>query len=134
MGSRWAAVRAWSLTSAIRGITAEPAIGVTVAAYEAWNIEYATLTDKAAKDFAVIPAWPSPGRARRRQDLDLQAAARHEVVGRQAATAEDVAWTVNMSRDEEWINHAATTTNLDAVAKDDITLVITSKVPEPSCR
>ena len=32
-----------------------PLIGVTVAAYEAWNIQYATLTDKAAKDFSVIP-------------------------------------------------------------------------------
>ena len=29
-------------------------VGVTVAAYEAWNIQYATLTDK--------PASPSPGR------------------------------------------------------------------------
>ena len=28
-----------------------PLIGITVAAYEAWNIQYATLTDKAAKDF-----------------------------------------------------------------------------------
>ena len=32
-----------------------PLIGVTVAAYEAWNIQYATLTDKAASDFHTIP-------------------------------------------------------------------------------
>ena len=32
-----------------------PLIGVTVAAYEAWNLQYATLTDKAADDFSVIP-------------------------------------------------------------------------------
>ena len=32
-----------------------PLIGVTVAAYEAWNIQYATLTDKAAKDFSITP-------------------------------------------------------------------------------
>ena len=30
-------------------------IGVTVAAYEAWNIQYATLTDKAVSDFHTIP-------------------------------------------------------------------------------
>ena len=42
-----------------------PLIGVTVASYEAWNLQYATLTDKAAKDFSVHPrAWPSPGRGR----------------------------------------------------------------------
>ena len=32
-----------------------PLVGVTVAAYEAWIIQYATLTDKAAKDFSVAP-------------------------------------------------------------------------------
>ena len=32
-----------------------PLIGVTAAAYEAWNIQYATLTDKAANDFHTIP-------------------------------------------------------------------------------
>jgi len=32
-----------------------PTVGYTVAAYEAWNIHYATLTDKAAKDFCVTP-------------------------------------------------------------------------------
>ena len=63
-----------------------PAVGVTVAAFEAWNIQYATLTDKAAKDFSTIPglaeSWKgSDGR----QDLDLQAAAEPQVVRRQAA-------------------------------------------------
>ena len=32
-----------------------PIVGVTVPAYEAWNLQYATLTDKAAKDFATTP-------------------------------------------------------------------------------
>ena len=32
-----------------------PLAASTVAAYEAWNIQYATLTDKAAKDFSPIP-------------------------------------------------------------------------------
>src|SRR3954464_11296528 len=37
------------------GHSMNPLIGVTVAAYEAWNIQYATLTDKAASDFHTIP-------------------------------------------------------------------------------
>ena len=32
-----------------------PLVGVEVPDYEAWNLHYATLTDKAADDFATIP-------------------------------------------------------------------------------
>src|SRR6185503_20772694 len=43
--------------------SANPTVGVTVAAYEFWNLQYATLTDKASKDFAPIPglaqSWTS---------------------------------------------------------------------------
>ena len=63
-----------------------PLIGVTVAAYEAWNIQYATLTDKAASDFHTIPGPRQVVEGiRRRQDLDLHAARRPQVVGRPAA-------------------------------------------------
>src|SRR3954469_16183545 len=78
-----------------------PLIGVTVAAYEAWNIQYATLTDKAASDFHTIPGlaeswkgsnsgptWPY----RRRPGLKWSDG--------KPLTSEDVAWTVNTSRDE----------------------------------
>ena len=34
-------------------------VGYTVAAYELWNLQYATLTDKAADDFATIPGLAS---------------------------------------------------------------------------
>ena len=62
-----------------------PLIGVTVAAYEAWNIQYATLTDKAASDFHTIPGLAESWKgSERRQDLDLQAARRPEVVGRRS--------------------------------------------------
>ena len=109
-----------------------PLIGVTVAAYEAWNIQYATLTDKAAKDFAVIPglaeSWESSNDGKT-WTYKLRPGMKWS--DGKPLTAEDVAWTVNTSRDEEWINHSATTQNLDAVAKDDTTLVITSKVPDP---
>jgi peptide/nickel transport system substrate-binding protein len=109
-----------------------PLIGVTVAAYEAWNIQYATLTDKAANDFHTIPglaeSWEGSDDGKTwtyklRDGLKWSD-------GR-PLTAEDVAWTVNTSRDEEWINHSATTVNLDAEATDDTTLVLKSKVPDP---
>jgi peptide/nickel transport system substrate-binding protein len=109
-----------------------PLIGVTVAAYEAWNIQYATLTDKAATDFHTIPglakSWKQSDGGKTwtytlRDGLKWSDG--------QPLTAEDVAWTINTSRDEEWINHSATTVNLDATAEDDTTLVVKSKVPDP---
>ena len=43
--------------------SANPTVGVTVAAYEFWNLHYATLTDKSSKDFSPIPglaaSWTS---------------------------------------------------------------------------
>ena len=109
-----------------------PLIGVTVAAYEAWNIQYATLTDKAANDFHTIPglaeSWEGSEDGKTwtyklRDGLKWSDG--------KPLTAEDVAWTINTSRDEEWINHSATTVNLDAEATDDTTLVVKSKVPDP---
>jgi peptide/nickel transport system substrate-binding protein len=109
-----------------------PLIGVTVAAYEAWNIQYATLTDKAADDFHTIPglaeSWEESNGGKTwtyklRDGLKWSDG--------KPLTAEDVAWNINTSRDEEWINHSATTVNLDAEAKDDTTLVVKTKVPDP---
>jgi peptide/nickel transport system substrate-binding protein len=109
-----------------------PLIGVTVAAYEAWNIQYATLTDKAVSDFHTIPGFAESWEGsedgktwtyKLRDGLKWSDG--------QPLTAEDIAWTVNTSRDEEWLNHSATTVNLDAEATDDTTLVLKSKVPDP---
>jgi peptide/nickel transport system substrate-binding protein len=109
-----------------------PLIGVTVAAYEAWNIQYATLTDKAAKDFSIIPglaeSWEGSDDGRTwtyklRPNLKWSDG--------KPLTAEDVAWTVNTARKEEWINHFAVTQNLSAEARDDTTLIIRSEVPDP---
>src|SRR3954465_8165289 len=109
-----------------------PLIGVTAAAYEAWNIQYATLTDKAASDSHTIPglakSWKGSEDGKTwtytlRDGLKWSDG--------QPLTAEDIAWTVNTSRDEERINHSSTTVNLDATAKDDTTVVIKTKVPDP---
>ena len=43
-----------------------PIRGYTVAAFEAWNMQYATLTDKKAEDFSIAPglaeSWEGDGR------------------------------------------------------------------------
>src|SRR4051794_20141428 len=109
-----------------------PLIGVTVAAYEAWNIQYATLTDKAASDFHTIPGLAeSWKRSDDGKTWTYKLRPGLKWSDGQPLTAEDIAWTINTSRDEEWINHSATTVNLDATAKDDTTLVVKSKVPDP---
>jgi len=102
-----------------------PLIGVTVAAYEAWNIQYATLTDKAASDFHTIPGLAESWKGSKdglTWTYKLRDGLRWS--DGKPLTAEDVAWNVNTSRDEEWINHSATTVDLDATAKDDTTVVI----------
>ena len=109
-----------------------PLIGVTVAAYEAWNIQYATLTDKAAKDFSIIPglaeSWEGSD-----DGLTWTYKLRPNMKWSDGKplTAEDVAWTVNTARKEEWINHFAVTQSLSAEARDDTTLIIRSEVPDP---
>ncbi len=106
--------------------------GYLVASFEAWNMQYATLTDKAADDFSTIPGlaatWDkSPDGLtytyHLRKDLKWSDG--------EPLTADDIAWTINTSRDQEWINHYATTQNLTATAIDASTVEITSSVPDP---
>ena len=96
-----------------------PLIGVTVAAFEAWNIQYATLTDKAASDFHTIPglaeSWKESNGGltwtyKLRPNLKWSDG--------KPLTSEDIAWNVNTSRKEEWINHSAVVANLTAKAPD----------------
>ncbi len=109
-----------------------PLRGVTVAAYEAWNIQYATLTDKKAEDFSVAPglaeSWEGSEDGKQwtyklRPDLKWSDG--------QPLTAEDVAYTINRSREEEWLNHSSVTANLTAKATAPDTLEVTSSVRDP---
>jgi peptide/nickel transport system substrate-binding protein len=109
-----------------------PIVGVEVPDYEVWNIQYATLTDKAASDFHTIPglaeSWVSSNNGKTytytlREGLKWSDG--------QPLTADDVAFTVNRARDEEWLNYSATVANLRAVAVDPRTVRITSSVPDP---
>ena len=107
-------------------------VGALVIDYEIWNLQYATLTDKAAKDFSVTPGLAESWKISD-DGLTVTYTLREGLKWSdgEPLTAEDVAYTINRSRDEEWINHVSTTANLDAKALDDRTVEITRSVPDP---
>jgi peptide/nickel transport system substrate-binding protein len=106
--------------------------GFLVSSYEVWNLQYATLTDKAAADFAIQPglaeSWEVGDGG-----LSYTYTLRDGLLWSdgEPLTAEDVAFTINTSRDQEWVNHASITANLDATVIDARTVKITSSVPDP---
>jgi peptide/nickel transport system substrate-binding protein len=117
----------------VQGIDSmNPLRGVTVAAYEAWNMQYATLTDKAAKDFAVQPglaeSWKKSNGGKT-YTYELRPGLKWS--DGQPLTAEDVAYTVNRSRKEQWLNHSSVTGKLTAKATSPTTVEITSSVKDP---
>jgi peptide/nickel transport system substrate-binding protein len=112
--------------------TLNVAAGFEVAEYEIWNLQYATLTDKAADDFATIEglaeSWEESN-----DGLTYTYTLREGLLWSDGTplTAEDIVWTINTSRDQGWLNHISTTVNLNAVAIDERTVEITSSVPDP---
>jgi peptide/nickel transport system substrate-binding protein len=116
-----------------RGIDSmNPLVGLTVGAYEAWNMQYATLTDKAAKDFATVPglaaSWESSEDGltwtyKLKPDLKWSDG--------KPLTSEDIVYTINRAREEEWLNHASVVANIKASAPDPGTVVLTSSVKDP---
>jgi peptide/nickel transport system substrate-binding protein len=104
----------------------------TVPAYEIANLHYATLTDKAADDFATIEglaeSWEEnePG-------LDYTYTLREGLTWSdgEPLTAEDVAWNINTGRDQGWDNMISTVANIEATVIDDRTVQLVSSVPDP---
>ena len=109
--------------------------GYLVSSYELWNLQYATLTDKAADDFATIPGLAESWEASD-DGLTYTYTLREGLKWSdgEPLTADDVVWTINTSRDQEWTNHSATTANLDATAIDDRTVRSSARSPTRSCR
>lgn len=112
--------------------TLNPLVGVEVPDYEIWNLQYATLTDKAAADFSTTPglaeSWEMSNGGKTytytlRSGLSWSDGT--------PLTAEDVAFTVNRARDEEWQNYTSTVANLTAKVIDPQTVEITSSVKDP---
>ena len=60
-------------------------VGELVSSYELWNLQYATLTDLAADDFAIDPGPRRVVELRGRQEVDVHAARGSRVVRRHAA-------------------------------------------------
>jgi peptide/nickel transport system substrate-binding protein len=106
--------------------------GVTVAAFEAWNMQFATLTDKAAKDFAPTPglaeSWTSSS-DKKTWTYKLRPGMKWS--DGQPLTAEDVVYTINRSRDEGWLNHTAVVANLKARAVSPTEVEVKTSVPDP---
>jgi peptide/nickel transport system substrate-binding protein len=109
-----------------------PTVGVTVAAYEFWNLQYATLTDKAAKDFAPIPGLAQSWTASK-DKLTWTYKLRPNLKwsdGR-PLTSDDIAYTINRARRDEWLNYSQTVANITAQAPDPQTVVLHTSVPDP---
>ena len=107
-------------------------VGYLVSDYEVYNLQYATLTDKAADDFSTIPglaeSWTGSD-----DGLSYTYTLREGLKWSdgEPLTADDIAYTINRSRDEAWTNHYSTVANLEATAVDERTVTITSSVPDP---
>ncbi len=109
-----------------------PLVGQEVPDYEFWNLQYATLTDKAADDFATIPglaeSWEGSEDGKT-YTYTLREGLRWS--DGEPLTADDIVFTVNRGREEEWLNHSSTVQNLTARAIDERTVEIKSSVPDP---
>jgi peptide/nickel transport system substrate-binding protein len=109
-----------------------PVVGYAVSEYEIWNVQYTGLTTSSAADFA-----PEPGLAESwvedEPGLQYTYTLREGLAWSDGTplTAEDIAWNVNTSRDQEWANYIATVANLSAEVVDERTVTITSSVPDP---
>jgi peptide/nickel transport system substrate-binding protein len=106
--------------------------GFLVVDFEVWNLQYSSVTNLAADDFSIEPGLAEEWEVSD-DGLTVTYTLREGLSWSdgEPLTAEDVAYTINRSRDEEWANHYATTQNLDAVAIDERTLEVTTSVPDP---
>jgi peptide/nickel transport system substrate-binding protein len=109
-----------------------PIVGVTVPAYEAWNLQYAALVDRAAKDFSATPGLAQSWKAspdKRTWTYTLRPNLKWSD-GRPLTSA-DVAYTVNTARKQQWLNYTSVVGDLVATAPDPRTVVIHSTRPDP---
>ena len=105
---------------------------MTVAAYEFWNLQYATLTDKSSKDFSPIPGLaPSWTSSADKRTWTYKLRPNLKWSDGQPLTSEDVAYTINRARREEWLNYSQTVANITATTPDPQTVVLKSSVPDP---
>lgn len=112
--------------------TLNPVAGILVSEFEVWNIQYAGLTRPSQADLSPEPdlaeSWEvvEDGRVvtyTLREDLRWSDG--------EPLTADDVAWTINTARDQEWGNYISTVADLTAEVVDERTVTISSSEPDP---
>jgi peptide/nickel transport system substrate-binding protein len=112
--------------------TLNPVIGFAVSEYEIWNVQYTGLVSRSADDYS-----PEPGLAEswveNEPGLSYTYTLREGLLWSDGTplTAEDIAWNVNTSRDQEWANYISSVVNMTAEVVDERTVTITSSVPDP---
>jgi peptide/nickel transport system substrate-binding protein len=106
----------------------------TVPAYEVANLHYATLTDKAADDFATIPGLAESWEENE-AGVDYTYTLREGLTWSdgEPLTAEDVAWNINTAREQTpgWDTAISTVANIEATVIDERTVQLVSSVPDP---
>ena len=111
--------------------TPNPTVSELVSSYELNTVRYTTLTDLAAEDFSTTPGLAESWSSEDGKTWTYKLREGLQWSDGTPLTAEDVAYTINRSRDEEWLNYTDGTANLTAEAPDDLTVVITSSVNDP---
>ena len=107
-------------------------LGYLVPEFDVWNLQYATLTDKAADDFSTVPGLAESWEASDDGLTYTYPSARGcngPTANRSPPTTSPTRSTAHGTR--QWSNHYSTTVNLDATAIDDRTVQIMSSVPDP---
>ncbi|MCU1429743.1 MAG: transporter substrate-binding protein [Actinomycetia bacterium] len=109
-----------------------PTVGALVSSYEVWALQYATLTDKAAADFKTIPGLAESWTASN-HGLTYTYTLRKGLKWSdgQPLTADDVVYTVNRARSEQWTNFDSTIAHITAKVIDPTHLSLTSSIPDP---
>jgi peptide/nickel transport system substrate-binding protein len=112
--------------------TLNPIRGYAVPDYEVWNLQYATLTNKAAADFETIPGLAESWEASD-DGLTYTYTLREGLTWSdgEPLTAEDIAWNITTAVEQPWANMISTVRNLTAEVIDERTVRITSSVPDP---
>jgi peptide/nickel transport system substrate-binding protein len=107
-------------------------VGYLVPEFEVWNMQYAGLTGKSADNFETIPGLAESWEVSD-DGLTFTYTLQEGLLWSdgEPLTAEDIAYTINRSRDEEWYNHYSTVENIEATVIDERTVQLTSSVPDP---
>jgi len=111
-----------------------PYSGVTVAAYEAWTLEYDTLLNLSSDGLKPVPELATNVPKAAADGLTWTYHLRHDVKWSDGTpfTAADVVYTLKRMRDEQWSNFTTFVSGFKSItAPDNYTVVIKTDKPDP---